>query len=272
MSADLQVLLPLVSKMAATALIVVIATVVAERAGALLGAMIATLPTSTGPAYVFLALDHGADFIAASALASFTANAANGLFALAYVWLAQQHGIVASAAGALAVWFVAALAVQAPAWTTGPAVIVVFPVLIACVVLAAPCRHAKIPLARRRWYDVPARALMVASLVGFVVTTSERLGAAFTGLFSVFPVVLLSFVVILQPRLGGPATAAIIANALLGLVGFTAACLTIHLAVPLAGVWLGLSLALAVAVGFNLVVLLVGRSPLGRRPRGNPPA
>lgn len=259
MSPDLQVLLPLVSKMAVTALIVVIATVVAERAGALLGAMIATLPTSAGPAYVFLALDHGADFIAASALASVLANAGNGLFALTYVWLAQRHGIVAGAAGAIAAWLAAGLAVQAVTWTTWPAVIVTFGVLIACVGLAAPYRHAKIPLTRRRWYDVPARALMVASLVGFVVTASERLGTSVTGLFTAFPIVLLSFVIILQPRLGGPATAAIIANALIGLVGFTAACLTIHLAVPIIGVWPGLALALAVAVCFNLAVLLVQR-------------
>ncbi|RAI43622.1 hypothetical protein [Rhodoplanes roseus] len=260
MSPDLA-LLPLAAKMATTALIVVVATLAAERAGALLGAMIATLPTSTGPAYVFLALDHSADFIAAAALASFTANIPNGIFALAYVLAAQRHGIVASALTALAAWFLAGLVVQAVPWSTGPAVVVVFAVLLGCVALASRWRHAAAPLARRRWYDIPARAVMVASLVGFVVTGSAWLGTGFTGLLSAFPVVLLSFVIILQPRLGGPATAAIIANALVGLVGFTTACLVIHLSVPRLGVWPGLALALAVAVGFNLAVLLV------RRPR-----
>ncbi|MDC7788765.1 hypothetical protein PQJ75_27860 [Rhodoplanes sp. TEM] len=269
MSPDLALLLPLASKMAITALIVVAATLAAERAGAVIGAMIATLPTSTGPAYVFLALDHGPGFIADAALASFTANIANGAFALAYVVLAQRCGTAPSSLGALACWFVAALGVQAVAWTTVPAAAAVFGVLIACVTLAARFRHARILPARRRWYDIPARALMVASLVGFVVTGSSWLGTAFTGLLSAFPVVLLSFVMILQPRLGGPPTAAIIANALLGLIGFSSACLTIHLAVPLVGVWPGLATALAVAIGFNLTVLLVRRP---RPPKPRPPA
>jgi len=44
--------------------IVVSASRAAERAGPFIGAMIATLPVSTGPVYVFLAIDHGAPFIA----------------------------------------------------------------------------------------------------------------------------------------------------------------------------------------------------------------
>lgn len=258
---DLALLLPLASKMAITALIVVVATLAAERAGPVLGAMIATLPTSTGPAYVFLALAHDADFVAAAGLSSFVANMANGVFALVYVHAAQRHGILASALAAQSAWFAAALVVQAVAWTTVPAMIATYGVLIVCVAAGARFRHAKIPMARRRWYDIPARAVMVASLVGFVVTASSWLGTAFTGLFSAFPVVLLSFVIILQSRLGGPASAAVLANALLGLIGFASACLTIHLAVPLLGLWPGLATALAVAVGFNLAVLLV------RRPR-----
>ena len=54
------------------------------------------------------------------------------------------------------------------------------------------------------------------------------------GIFAVFPIVTLSMMLILHPRIGGPATAAIIANAMWGLVGFALAMLTLHLtAVPL---------------------------------------
>ncbi|MTW17613.1 hypothetical protein GJ689_15515 [Rhodoplanes serenus] len=258
---DIPVLLPLLTKMAVTAAFVVTATATAERAGPLLGAMIATLPVSAGPAYVFLALDHDAAFIAASGLSSLKANAPSGLFGLVFVYLAQSRGVVVSVGTAFLVWAAATVAIQAAPWGVGTTSAVVFAVMIGCAILAAPYGRAPIPLARRRWWDVPVRAMLVATLVGLVVTGSSRLGAGLTGLLSVFPVVLSSMAMILQPRLGGPATAALMAHALVGLIGFAASCLTVHLAVPPLGVWPGLAAALAVSVAFNLVVLLLRRRP-----------
>jgi len=57
-------------KMAVTALFVSVATVIAERLGPTVGALVATLPVSAGPVYVFLALDHDTAFISVSAVAS----------------------------------------------------------------------------------------------------------------------------------------------------------------------------------------------------------
>lgn len=60
----------LLMKMAVAAAIVVSCSLLAERSGPLLAAMIATLPISAGPVYAFLAMDHDAAFISASALGS----------------------------------------------------------------------------------------------------------------------------------------------------------------------------------------------------------
>ena len=73
MSADLIFILLLALRMAVAAIFVVTASVVTERSGPVIGALIATLPISAGPAYVFLALDHDAAFIAEGALASLAA-------------------------------------------------------------------------------------------------------------------------------------------------------------------------------------------------------
>ena len=59
-----------------TAIVVVLASVIAEAAGPVLGALAASLPVSAGPTYVFLALTHDASFVSVSALGSFAANAA----------------------------------------------------------------------------------------------------------------------------------------------------------------------------------------------------
>ena len=89
-------LLTLGLRMAITAAFVVTASIVTERSGPVIGALIATLPISAGPSYVFLALDHDAAFIAEGALASLPINAATIFLGLTYVVLAQRHGALLS--------------------------------------------------------------------------------------------------------------------------------------------------------------------------------
>src|SRR5258705_4859244 len=104
MSPDFAFILTLVLRMAATAAFVVSASVVSERSGPVIGALVATLPISAGPSYVFLALDHDAAFIAEGALASLPINAATIFLGLTYVVLAQRRSVIVSCGVAVAVW------------------------------------------------------------------------------------------------------------------------------------------------------------------------
>src|ERR1700741_5592888 len=92
-----------------TALFVSAATAAAERLGPTVGALVATLPVSAGPVYVFLALDHDTTFISASAVASLALNAATALYLTIYVLLAQRHSIWTSSSLAFTAWLAAAL-------------------------------------------------------------------------------------------------------------------------------------------------------------------
>src|ERR1700684_4353116 len=104
MSPDLHFILLLALRMVVAAAFVVTASFITERAGAVIGALVATLPISAGPSYVFLALDHDAGFIAEGALASLPINAATIFFGLTYVLLAQRRNALVSFAGAAVVW------------------------------------------------------------------------------------------------------------------------------------------------------------------------
>ena len=106
MSPDLYFALTLIVKMAITAAFVLAATMTAERAGPLVGGLVATLPIGAGPVYVFLALDHDAHFIAQSAVASLAVNAVNVIFAVTYALLAQRRSLAVSLGGAFVVWIV----------------------------------------------------------------------------------------------------------------------------------------------------------------------
>lgn len=117
MPPDLLFWLSLALKMAITAGFVVLAAMVAERAGAAIGAIVATLPIAAGPAYFFVALDHSPDFIAASAIGSIAAHAATAVFCLVFVVLAQRNGMALSVGAAVAVWFVVAFLLREVRWS-----------------------------------------------------------------------------------------------------------------------------------------------------------
>jgi len=254
MSPELLFWLSLILKMAVTAGFVVGAAMVTERAGPIIGALVATLPIAAGPAYVFLALDHDSQFISQSALGSIAAHAATGVFSLVYVLLAQRIGMLISVVGAVAVWFAAALPLRSLGWTFLPIASVTLAIYLACIALTSRYRNVPMPPVARQWYDVPLRAVMVAGLVAAVVGLSSRVGPTFTGLLAVYPIVMTCLMLIFHPRAGGPATAALIANTLWGLVGFAACLFTVHLATVPLGTPGGLTLALAVSIGWNLIV------------------
>src|SRR5579871_1660582 len=117
MSPELADLLMLALRMAVAAAFVVSASFITEHSGPVIGALIATLPISAGPSYVFLALDHDATFIAEGALASFPVNAVTMFYCLAYVLLAQRQSAVVSVGGALLVWGALATIERLFSWT-----------------------------------------------------------------------------------------------------------------------------------------------------------
>jgi hypothetical protein len=254
MSATLPFWLSLAIKMAITASFVVAASFIAQRAGVLVGAMVATLPISAGPVYVFLALDYDAAFISQSAVASIVINGITAIFSLTYAVLAQRHGMLASLGGALLVWFGLGYLVSLHEWTVGSALALCALIYPPCLLLSYPYRHAPMPPSVRRWYDLPLRAGAVSALVALVVVFSPYLGAFGSGTFAVFPIALSSLIVILHPRVGARATAAVIANTISGLAGFAVALAVLHLtAVPL-GVWVAFAITLAMSFGWNLTV------------------
>ena len=257
MSPDLLFWLALVVKMAITAGFVVAAAMAAQSLGPLPGALIATLPIAAAPAYVFLSLDHDSAFIAQSALASLAINPVTATFALIYAVLGQRQSLALSVPAALIFWVLLAMVVNSIQWSLLGAIafnLAVFPFFL---LVAQQYRHAPMGPVRLRWWDIILRAAMVALLVAAVVVLSFKIGPFASGLLAVFPIVLLSIMFILHRRVGGPATAAVLANAITGLIGLGAASVVLHIAAVPLGSALAMTLALGVSVGWGLLVYLM---------------
>src|SRR3954467_2633424 len=264
MSPELTFLLTLALRMAITAAFVVTSSIITEKSGPVIGALVATLPISAGPSYVFLALDHDAAFIAEGALASLPINAATIFLGLTYVLLAQRHGALLSAAAAVAVWIALASLVRSFHWSLMSGLFANAIAFSICVPLLARYRNVKMPPVTRRWYDIPLRASLVATLVAIVVTSSGWVGPRISGIIALFPAVFTSMMLILHPRIGGKPTAAVIANSAWGLIGLGLAIAVLHVAALQFGSVIGLSLGLATCICWNLTLWWNGRRRAAR--------
>ena len=205
--------LSLALKIAMTVTIVVAASMVVERSGPFVGALIASLPTAGGAAMIILALEHPPSFIAESVIGSIVANAVCCVFALSYAVLAQRRGWLVSLGAAYLVWLIGVTLARLVEWTPASA-LALSVILFTATIIAG--RRFRIDTAQGARQDDPRRyrlARGVVTLCVVVVTTaSHSIGSFASGVFAVFPVAMGSFFLILHPRVGGPQAASVAAH------------------------------------------------------------
>ena len=247
----------LLLKIVLTAGIVVAASIVVERSGPFIGALIASLPTAGGAAMIILAWQHPPVFIAQSAVGSMVANAAVAFFALTYAALAQRHSLVLSIGAAFLVWLSVAFASRLVDWNAATAALlnaVVYPIAIAASGrFRAEGAVKRVTLTVR---DLAWRAGVVTLCVIIVTTASSSIGSYFSGVFAFFPVAMGSFFVILHPRIGGPAAASVAGHVLAPLVGLCLGLLAVHFLAEPVGVWWSYAAGLSIGVGWNAMLWL----------------
>jgi len=257
-------------KMVLTAIVVILTSLAVERSGPFIGALIAALPTAAGAAYVILALEHPPSFIATSVVGSAATGAAISIFAAVYAALAQRHGVVLSLAISLAVWFAITALLRTVEWTPLRAIAVNALVYSVTIPLSARYQVSGPPKKFLRTpFDIPLRGLAAAVVVAIVTTASHRIGSFASGIFAVFPIILCSSIVILHPRIGGPATASMLSHAQIPLLGLSLSFVAVHFFAEPLGSWAALAIGLLLTVlwsGALLVFRLAAvRRALGRQ-------
>ncbi len=250
--------LSLLLKAALTATIIVSASLIVERGGPFLGAMIASLPTSVGSAYIVMAFEHTPQFISNSALGSLAANPAGITFAATYALLARRHSLLASLGGALLVWFAFAGVLQFFKFDLWSALALNLVVTAIAIPLTGAARRASFKKAEAapRANDIPLRAAAVAAFVVIVTTASHSIGAFASGIFAVFPMAMSSFILILHPRIGGPATSNVVAHVQVPMIGLISTFAAVHLLATVTGVWWSLLIALLASLSWNALLWL----------------
>jgi hypothetical protein len=251
----------LLSKMGVAATIVVGVSIIAEKSRPYHAAMVATLPVSAGPAFAFLAMGHDDAFMAKALAGGLVTNMALGFYITTYGWLAQRHSVLPALGAAFLLWLAAAFALKQLPWTLPTALlanVLVYAALIGLTRHFLAARAGALP--PRPWFALPLRALGVSALVAAITLLSDVLGPYGSGWLAVFPVVLSSLIAILHPRIGGPATAAMIVSGLPGMIGFAIALAAASILSEPIGRYAALAVGLLITLIWNgALVLLRGR-------------
>lgn len=257
----------IVSRVLATALIVIAITLAVERLGPKIGGALAGLPIVIGPGFFFLLAERGAAFSAEAAAYALLSLSATEAFLLAYCAAAARLPAGASVLAASGAWLGSAylLSHLPPSPVLG---------LLLFILAAAGARRAIGRLLRVERLRGPkggavllaVRGLAAGLLVAAVTLAADRLGTGWSGILIAFPVGFAVVSVTIHHRSGRETAIATLHAATLG-VGSLAAFSFVLSATVLA-LSPTIAFASAVAAGMALTGLLAWSSVFPRGAAG----
>lgn len=237
-------------------------TVAGRVWGPAVSGWLAGLPVVSGPIVLLLALERGNAFAAQASLASIAAIAGSEAFNFAYAWTCRRFAWPLAASAGLIAWGVAVLLLaHLPAQLP-------WALAAACAAVAVsqawlPRTTTVIPVARIGAADLGMRMLAGALLTLAVTALSASMGAAWSGLLSVFPLLGMVLAVSAQRAHGAGFVALLTRGMVIGRGSFAAffavtATLLPHIGVPV---------AFACAAVASMVVQGATKGLVGRRRR-----
>jgi hypothetical protein len=244
----------LLLKLVLTPLIVGGASLAVWRWGPSIGGWIVSLPLTSGPVLLFLAVEQGPQFAADATVG--TLLGLGGICGYTVGYLAgSRHGPGMAMALATLGYVLVGIAV-------GPIVAAPFGLLVALVVAAIatvirllPVPTAPAPHREHPAWDLPARILVGTTLVVGLTTVAPHLGPVTSGIVATFPAYVSVLAVFEHLRGGRLAALGVLRGLLVGLFGTVAFHVVIHTLVVPAGVAVAFTLAIAVTGAIGALAL-----------------
>lgn len=222
-------------------------TLAGKRWGPSVAGCVAGLPLVAGPILLFLALEHGPAFASNASSAALSAVAATLAFSAAYAHLAQRVSWWLALPLALFAWAAAAAALS---WLPGGVMLSLLVSLLALISAPRlfPALRSRPATLAVSTGELGCRMLAGAALTLAVTAAANHLGAGWSGLLAVFPV-LGSVLAVFSHRGHGAALAAVLLRAMAsGLYAFATFCFTLSTTLPHAGIAGAFAMATAAAL------------------------
>lgn len=182
-----------------------LATVVSERLGSKAGGMVANLPSTILVSLLFIGITQGSQFAANAASAVPIGMIIDTLFLFIFIALVEK-GLLLATTISVASWFVlAALSLplnDLPSWITSLVYLGVSSLIF--IVAEQKLGIQSLPKNNKKISNLQliTRAMFAGIVVGGAVTIGKTGNAYWSGLFSIFPAVMLSSMVILTMSAG----------------------------------------------------------------------
>ena len=258
-------------KLVLTPLLIGGASLGARRWGPVIGGWMVSLPLTSGPVALFLALDRGPSFAATAAEASVAGNVAIVAFCLAYARVATRTGWPAAIAAAGIGWLAAALALQpALALPVGVLFVLVASILVVALRVMPEGTARTSGAAAPRW-DLPLRVVVGTGVVVALTAAAPTLGSTTSGFLAMLPAIATVLVTFTHRHEGAEPAIGLLRGILTGLFGTAAFLAVVSASIQRLGVTEAFAAALATVVVVQLVALSVLRHAPGGAARRSAP-
>ena len=244
----------LLLKLTLAPLLVAAATLVARKWGPRIGGLLLGLPLTTGPVFLFLAVDQGSHFAAVATVGILFGLIGLAAFAVAYAAASRRTGWAASLASATAAFF----AFSTCARQLGSDVVIAgLAAWLALVLAASLIRRPEPGIARAAppWWDLRVRMFAVAALTLAITAAAAKLGPVLTGIAGTYPVALTVVITFTHAQLGRNAAVAMLRGNVLSWIAFASCFLAIGLSLEALGTALAIGLGVLAAVATSVLVL-----------------
>ena len=245
-----------------TAVWVTIATVVTERLGTKVGAVVITLPSSAVIAFYFIAVEQGTEFAAQAAVVVPAEMGINVVFLGLFVAMSRR-GLPVALAASLGGWTVLSaflyMADIGDLWISWA----VFLALIAGTTVWLRSSHSfsQQPGKRIQYTvgELAFRGLFAGLMISLSVVGAAVGGPVVAGILSVFPAIFTSTMVILYLRQGREFTGAVGTIMVVSSTNVVVYTTVIHFAYPEVGLAWGTAVALVISYAWSLGMFLAVR-------------
>jgi len=242
-----------------SAFVVIFITVIAEKYGTKVGGILGTLPTTIIVAFVFIAINKGADFASRSVAVVPAEMGINLWFLLIFVILAYRSLTIALASS-FTMWAVLSGILY---YTNLADIYISFLIFAISMVITFLILEKIIKIKSQGKvkvkYTLP-KILFRGVMTGIVITISvllANIGEVLSGIFSVFPVILTSTMVITYHEHGPDFSAGIAKSMIFGCWSVMSYAVVIHFLYPVYGIIVGSIAGFFIGLIISLIILLL---------------
>jgi hypothetical protein len=235
--------------------LIVSVTLAGRRWGPRVGGVLASFPLVAGPVLFFFAIEQGDVFAAEAARATLVSLVAVVTFSVVYAWACLRAPWWTSLIASWVGWAVAIVTLHSGLrWTVTTAVLAATGSLALGKAVLPARRGAGVSAEPPAW-DLPLRMTTAVALVLTTTALAHRLGPAWSGALTPFPIALAILLGFLHAQQGSPPILRFLHAFLPGMLSFVAFLLVVAVTVARLGAWMGFLLAFASVVPIQVGLL-----------------